>query len=104
MRIGTKEVEETAEGEHREPRGFSPALRTPTFNTQVEKKQAKEVRMKRKKREKPGKLGTMEAKRRVSCRSECEPWKTLGKTQAVGKWKLEKNVFFVLCKWRLLLT
>lgn len=49
MRIGTKEVEETAEGEHREPQGFSPALRTPTFNTQVEKKQAKEVRMKRKK-------------------------------------------------------
>ena len=51
MGIGGKEVEETAEGEHREPRGFLPALRTSTFNTQVEKKQAKEVRMKRERRE-----------------------------------------------------
>lgn len=44
-------MEETAEGEHREPRGFSPAPRTPTFNTQVEKKQAKEVKMKRERTE-----------------------------------------------------
>lgn len=70
------EVEETTEGESAEDQGDVSVPRTPTFNTQVKKKPARERKMERE-GGKSGKFGATEAKGREFREGQsAKPWKT----------------------------
>lgn len=97
-------MEGTAKGENAEDQGDMSVPRTPSFNTQVKKKPARERKMEREGRETRKVWCHRGQGQRVSCSSDCQAMENMTKKYQLsldGNWN--KNVFFGFCKWSLLL-